>query len=111
VHLDENPDVFGAAFAFVPFEKESRIIEIAPYVYREDDTVVQKVLPAKYNYTSTLWYIKPVQLREPVWSEPYYDEGGAGADVLMTTYSVPVYNEDGKLIGVLTGDLLIKKGE
>lgn len=109
-HLDENPEVFGAAFALAPFERNGEMVRGAYYVYREGESISHKDIAESYDYVSDPWYAKPVQLGEPVWSEPYYDEAGAGADVLMTTYSVPIYDEDGTLVGVVTGDLLIEKG-
>jgi len=109
--LRDNPDIYGAAFAFAPEEKDGRQILAAPYVYRDGDTIKQKDLPESYNYPESQWYAQPVRLMRPEWSEPYYDDGGAGANILMTTYSVPLFARDEahRLIGVLTGDLLIKK--
>jgi len=47
-------------------------------------------------------------LGEAVWSRPYFDVGGAGEDVLLTTYSIPLFDKtDSSLIGVLTSDLLL----
>jgi hypothetical protein len=110
-HLDRNPEVFGAAFAFAPFERNGQMVKAAYYVYRDGEVIKRKDIAEDYDYSSDPWYAEPVRLGDAVWSEPYYDEAGAGADMLMTTYSVPVYNGEGILIGVLTGDLLIKKGE
>ncbi|HWQ20273.1 MAG TPA: cache domain-containing protein [Methanotrichaceae archaeon] len=109
--LGDNPDIFGAAFAFAPVERDGKQILAAAYVYRDGDTIRQKALPEDYNYPESQWYAEPVKQRQPEWSDPYYDDGGAGANVLMTTYSVPLFTRDEahNLIGVLTGDLLIKK--
>ncbi len=109
--IEENPNIYGAAFAYAPVNENGTQILSAPYVYRDGDAIKEKYLPDDYNYPESQWYAEPVRLQQPVWSDPYYDDGGAGADVLMTTYSVPVFTEDKvpRLIGVLTGDLLIEK--
>jgi sigma-B regulation protein RsbU (phosphoserine phosphatase) len=109
--IEENPEIYGAAFAFAPAYENGTLILSAPYVYRDGDTIKEKYLPDNYNYPASQWYAKPVELQQPAWSDPYYDNGGAGADVLMTTYSVPIFTADKvpRLIGVLTGDLLIEK--
>jgi sigma-B regulation protein RsbU (phosphoserine phosphatase) len=49
------------------------------------------------------WFYLPYYLRQPVWSEPYYDQD---AQTLMVTYSVPVMHE-GRVVAVLTGDLTL----
>jgi hypothetical protein len=33
-YLDQNPDIYGAAFAFAPAKKNDRLLKSAPYVYR-----------------------------------------------------------------------------
>lgn len=55
------------------------------------------------------WYSKPVELRKPLWSKPYFDKDGG--DVWMITYSIPIYSKDAnkKLLGVLTNNLLVSK--
>ena len=49
------------------------------------------------------WFYLPYYLRQPVWSEPYYDQD---AQTLMVTYSVPVMHK-GRVVAVLTGDLTL----
>jgi sigma-B regulation protein RsbU (phosphoserine phosphatase) len=52
------------------------------------------------------WYQIPKLLKKPCWSEPYFDEGGA--DVLMTTYSIPLYDAQGKMFAVFTADISLE---
>ena len=56
-----------------------------------------------YAYFSQPWYTEPAEKLTPVWSEPYYDEGGG--NTLMCTYSVPFFNEDNSFAGVVTADM------
>ena len=48
-------------------------------------------------------------LKAPVWSEPYFDEGGG--NVVMTTYAVPFYRPgrggQRRLAGIATADVSI----
>jgi hypothetical protein len=105
--VNQNPDVFGAAFAYAPQEREGRPWKAAPYVFRGPHGLEEKILPSSYDYTSpeVKWYAEPVRLRKPVWCDPYYDEGGAGAGVKMITYSIPAYNDNAELLGVITADV------
>ena len=52
------------------------------------------------------WYQIPKLLNEPYWSEPYYDHGGG--EMMMTTYSKPLYDENGNMYAILTADLSLE---
>ena len=56
-----------------------------------------------YAYFSQPWYTESAEKLTPVWSEPYYDEGGG--NTLMCTYSVPFFNEDNSFAGIVTADM------
>ncbi len=100
--LRTHPEAKGAAFAFAPAEGPG---QSAPYVYRKGSALVRKQLSATFDFTQAAWYAEAVKRDAPGWSEPYFDVEGAG--VMMITYSVPVKNADGKLVGVLTADLAL----
>ena len=104
--LKENPLVYGSALAFAPTEENGKNHAAAPYVYRHGSEFKQVELPESYDYTLSEWYSVPVDQQKPVWSNPYYDDGGGG--VVMVTYSIPLYDDQNKLTGVLTGDFKLK---
>ncbi|OGV81511.1 MAG: hypothetical protein A3K19_25995 [Lentisphaerae bacterium RIFOXYB12_FULL_65_16] len=113
-HLEKNLAVYGAAFAFSPKEENGKRVLAAPYMYRKDGQLVQhEIAGAMFDYTAAdnTWYADPVKAGKAVWVAPYFDKGGAGADVYMTTYSVPVYaaGAGSALVGVATGDVLLPK--
>ncbi|MDJ0554908.1 MAG: hypothetical protein QNJ68_10775 [Microcoleaceae cyanobacterium MO_207.B10] len=97
--------IFGSAFAFNP-----DILSAAPFVFRGEEGLEQTDVPPGTDYTTTVWYAEPVAAGEAVWSSPYFDVTGAGEDIFLTTYSIPLF-EDDSLIGVLTSDLLIESFE
>lgn len=105
--LEKNPYIYGAAYAFVPVNKDGKLIKSSPYVYRSGGELIEKNLANAYDYTVQRWYVLPVKAGKPVWSKPYFDEGGGNA--WMITYSVPIYSGENpaRLAGVLTSDLLI----
>ena len=108
-HLWKNPSLYGAAFAFAPMVKDGKEIKSCPYVYRRGDQLVEKDLTNSFDYTAPgqKWYVTPVKLGKPVWSEPYYDKGGGEA--WMSTFSIPIFSsgQDRRLIGVVTSDILV----
>lgn len=108
-HLAENPGIYGAAFAFAPVERGGKVAKSSPYVFRAGDGFIRKDLAESYDYVSEQWYSQPVELGRAVWSDPYFDEGGG--DIWMVTYSVPIFDGDSALVGVLTSDLPTTEGE
>jgi len=105
--VTENPEVCGATFAYAPGKTSAGMRRKAPYVFRSGGRIAFKDLGvAHFRYDLWDWYTLPRDLERPVWSEPYYDEGGGG--VLMVTYSVPVFDGNGagrRLAGVVTCDV------
>lgn len=102
--LAANPDIYGIAVAFEPYVFHRKAL-YCPYVYRGKDGFIAVNIEDIYNYLHWDWYQIPKELGKPVWSEPYYDEGGR---IIMSTYSVPFYGVIGngrKLAGVATSDI------
>ena len=102
-----NPEIYGSTIAFEPhaFAKDS--LYFAPYFYKNKNKLEFTYLGGEaYQYFYWDWYQIPKELGIPVWSEPYYDEGGG--NIIMSTYSVPFYKEiEGKrrFMGVVTADV------
>jgi phosphoserine phosphatase RsbU/P len=98
-----NPEVFGAAIA--PWPKGE-----APYVWRAPppaQTLLHSDLNADgYQYDVWDWFTLPRDLTRPIWTEPYYDEGGG--NVLMVTRAAPVWDADDEFAGVITSDVSLE---
>jgi hypothetical protein len=105
-HLRKRPEILGSAFAF-----SSEIVCSCPFVLRNKNEFQSKDIAKDFMYANAVWYDVPVKQREAVWSVPYFDIGKAGEDILLTTYSVPVFNNDSKLVGVIISDLLLARLE
>jgi hypothetical protein len=104
--LKKNPVVYGSTLAFAPKEADGKRHVAAPYIYRAGSEFKQVELPESYDYTVSEWYMVPVKTKTASWSNPYFDAGGGG--VLMVTYSIPVFENENNLTGVLTCDLELK---
>lgn len=99
----ENPVVVGSTIALVPGYSKSHPL-CAPYATRRGDEIEMLSLATQaYDYPSQEWFTKPLELGLGYWSEPYVDTGGG--DILMTTYSVPVTDRNGRVAAVLTADI------
>ena len=76
--VKNNPSVYASAIAYEPYFF-SRQKYFAPYAYRNDNSIKTTMLGSdEYNYFIMDWYQIPIILQKPYWSEPYFDEAGAG---------------------------------
>ncbi|MFW6323449.1 MAG: cache domain-containing protein, partial [Desulfovibrionales bacterium] len=105
--LVSSPDIFGTLAAFEPYSFDPGRYYFAPYFYRNGNEINSAFLgDEEYRYTQLDWYLIPKLMQEPVWSEPYYDEGGG--NIIMSTYSVPFRKGPGEgdgFWGVVTSDI------
>ena len=105
--LASNPGIFGTATAFEPQAFTRDQTYFAPYSYRQDSRITSTSLGSEgYNYFAKDWYQLARELNKPIWTEPYYDEGGG--DTLMITYSAPFSRRtprDLQTAGVVTADI------
>lgn len=101
--VQDNPAVMGSTIALVPGYSR-RYQQFSPYAMRSgEDIVIKSLATPEYDYPSQEWFTKPIETQQGYWSEPYLDENGG--EVLMTTYSVPVRDLNGKIAAVLTADV------
>ncbi|MEI7500529.1 MAG: SpoIIE family protein phosphatase [Bacteroidota bacterium] len=105
--VKHDPVVFGTCLALEPYLYKPENYWYAPYTFEKNGILINRNLgSADYDYFKKDWYRLPKLLNKPLWTEPYYDEGGG--DTLMCTYSTPIYrNIKGKQVfsGVLTMDV------
>ena len=106
--LQNNEFICGAAVAFEPHYYASEGRYFSPYSYRDGNGEIKskQLGNETYDYHYMDWYQIPKLLDEPYWSEPYYDDGGG--EMMMTTYSKPLYDEYGNLYAIITADLSLE---
>ena len=105
--IESNDFISGSAVAFEPYYYEQKGEFYSPYSYREDGIIKSKQLGnSSYNYHRMDWYRIPFDLNKPYWSEPYFDLGGG--NIIMTTYSYPIRDKEGKTIAIFTADLSLE---
>jgi sigma-B regulation protein RsbU (phosphoserine phosphatase) len=110
--VEESREVYGSTVAFEPHAFDERVRWFAPYYFKEKSELTYEDLGSEsYDYLRRDWYHLPKVLKAPIWTEPYFDEGGGG--VIMTTCSRPFFEsgkEEGtrKVRGIVTADLSLK---
>ena len=106
--LQNNDFIYGCAVAFEPDYFVSQGHYFSPYSYRDTSGEIKSKQLGNdtYDYHFMDWYQIPKLLNKPYWSEPYYDDGGG--EKMMTTYSKPLYDANGKLYAIITADLSLE---
>lgn len=105
--VEANPMIAGSAIAFEPGYYAEKGVLFSPYAYRNGNRIDTLQLGTEeYEYHYMDWYQIPKLLDQPYWSEPYYDEGGG--QMIMTTYSLPLHDAEGKLYAIFTADLSLE---
>ncbi len=102
-NVKEEPSLYGSALAIKDdFEKN-----YCKYVYKKDLQVVQKDLKLpKYDCQNSDWFLDAKNSLKPKWSKPYFDNNGG--EILMSTFSQPLIDENNNFFGVITADASIE---
>ncbi|RCW52999.1 EAL domain-containing protein [Halanaerobium sp. ST460_2HS_T2] len=102
-HLDNDQEIRElleqvkeeySVFKYIYFADTSGKMIIHPGVYLSSD----------YNPGERVWYKKAVKKDRLIWTDSYLD---ANDRYLMITVALPIKNEQGELLGVLAGDILL----
>lgn len=108
--VEKNPEIYGATIAFEPYAFDRNALYFSPYFYKKAGKTRFMYLGSEsYKYFYLDWYQIPRELRQPQWSEPYFDEGAG--NIMMATYSVPFYrtiNGERRLMGIVTSDISLE---
>jgi sigma-B regulation protein RsbU (phosphoserine phosphatase) len=105
VYLNGQPTYFFGST--VTLLDANGIATTSPYWYRNNGGLLSKQLAvSNYNIDTQIWLRKPIDLKKPYWTEPYFDAGGG--DIWMQTYSVPIIINN-KVVAVATTDLAVEK--
>ena len=100
-----SPYIKGAAVGFKPdyFPEQGRWFE--PYALRGSDGEIttKQIGSAHHDYFNAEWYTVTLERNAGYWTNPYFDEEGAGA--MLCSYAVPLIDLDNNTVGVLGLDL------
>ena len=103
--VGKNPLIVGCAIAFPKGGYQGREL-FSPYCYRDSasqDIISINLGHDNYDFTQEEWFKVPFETKKPHWSNPYYDQNGGKQ--LMTTYSVPIIDEKGEVLAIVTADM------
>lgn len=105
-----NNHVSGCSITAEPdmFPEQGRFF--SAYTVREGDSIIT-AREAEYDYYEKPWYKTPRQLGEPCWIDPFDDhnEGTLSNSEMIASYCKPLYQDDGKMMGILSADLSFRR--
>ena len=107
--VQNNPFIVGSTIAFEPNFFPAKGYYYSAFSYRDGNGRVQRIQQGgeDFKYHGMDWYRVPKEAKAPSWCEPYFDKGGA--EVMMSTYSLPLVGKDGKVYAVLTADVSLEE--
>lgn len=101
--VQNNDEIFGCAIAFEPYYFPEKGDHFAPYSYMKNDSVITTQIGSYYNYNQKNWYRISKEQNISRWSRPYHEL--SSHEIITSTYSVPLRDHQGKIIGIFSVDL------
>ncbi len=109
VMIESDTLIMGGSMALNPDAGNPPQREWMLYVNRDSaGGFSQKVLRSpEYPYPGMQWFRRPIQLGKACWSSAYDDMGGG--ETSMITYTMPLFNRDGRIYAVVTADISLSQ--
>ena len=97
-------DGLDSSYANTPFHDDTgRVI-----MYFDKDTVTQNIMENHLgDYEVSDWYLNSLTTGKDQQFEPYSSKVSSGEEILVTTFTVPLKNNDNKTVGVFGIDLAL----
>lgn len=107
--LLNNPDFFNCSIAFEPYHFKEKGRYFSAYTKHIGDsirTIQSGSDNNKYFYMD--WYLMPMLLEKPCWTEPYIDlDVATNTSEMVTSYCQTIKDKQGEVIGVINTSLSI----
>lgn len=109
--LELNPDVYGCSISFEPnyFADQGKYFSV--YSTNEDGHIeTEQEGSNDYDYFEMIWYQEPIRQGKACWVDPFHDyTPGTSYDMMIASYGKPLFDAQGRIIGVISSDLSQRK--
>lgn len=109
--LELNPDVYGCSISFEPnyFADQGKYFSV--YSTNEDGHIeTEQEGSDDYDYFEMIWYQEPIRQGKACWVDPFHDyTPGTSYDMMIASYGKPLFDAQGRIIGVISSDLSQRK--
>ncbi|MBR4913003.1 MAG: SpoIIE family protein phosphatase [Bacteroidales bacterium] len=106
--VESSSRIMGSGIAFKEgyFPEKGRWFEVYVGYQKGDDTLVARQIGGpNHDYLQKEWFQEGIASQKGIWSDPYYDN--AGGMTFLMTYSVPVRDEEGEVVGLIGADIAV----
>ena len=107
--LINNPEFYNCSIAFEPNHFKEKGRYFSAYTKHDGDSL--RTIQGgsdDFQYFYMDWYQLPTLLDKPYWTEPYFDyDVKTNTSEMVTSYSAPIKNREGRNIGVVNTSLSI----
>ena len=105
--LLNNPDFYNCSIAFEPYYFKEKGRYFSAYTKHVGDSLrTIQGGSESYQYFFMDWYLMPMLLNKPCWTEPYMDyDVATNTSEMLTSYSQTITNRQGAVIGVINTSL------
>lgn len=103
--VKQNPVITGSSISFIEnfYPSEGKWFEAFAVQNEKGGIDTMQLGGEAHDYFKSEFFTLPLSTGKPVWTNPYLDSDGA--KMMLTTYSQPIFNEEGKFIAVLDADI------
>lgn len=105
--VERNESIHGATVGYEPNKFKSNIFYWSPYYYRMPDNTVQYLQLGDYDYFNQEWYSVTKRNLAPTLLPPYKNK--SHGDTWVSTWSIPIYTNQGEFKGVAAVEIDISK--
>lgn len=100
-----SPYILGAGVGFEPYYFPEKGKWFEPYATRDSlgKITAREIGGEKHDYFNLEWYSVPMEVKEGYWTNPYWDDAGAGG--MICSYALPQRDLHKNIVGVLGLDL------
>ena len=103
--VENNLSIMGSSISFIPYYYPEKGRWFEPFAGRRDSGNIESLQlgSAGHDYTKKEFFTAPIFSGSGHWCDPYLDAEGAKA--IITSYSVPVRDNNGRAVGVVNADV------
>lgn len=106
--VESSSRIMGSGIAFKEgyYPEKGRWFEVYVGYQKGDDTLVARQIGGpSHDYLQMDWFQEGMASEKGIWSDPYYDN--AGGKTFLMTYSAPVRDKTGEVVGLIGADVAI----
>jgi sigma-B regulation protein RsbU (phosphoserine phosphatase) len=109
----QNPGIVSCGLLFVPDYYPEKGKYYVPFATRDTADVVSmmRIDSVYHDYFEEDWYVERMESDSADWVDPYFEDPLLTTHIaprLLTTYAIPIHNQEGRPVALLCSDLSLE---